>query len=233
MARIEHPGVGLQLPDEREVRLANVLAGLGLRPLDEKELHELRTEIGFALGRWRESNSGVHSGDVARRMRKFASQLENMKCLLTAVDKGLHRQEDIQAAMLLASALRGLPTISGVEAAHEHIGRFREMAADVSIAMRVAAQSLDSIKVGNKPQYDWHDSFVLAIAKICQQNGIDVKKVSSRKFDEPSGRFFEVVAAFEQLLLPKMRTRTAAALAKRINRSLDRLGSATLPQAPT
>lgn len=233
MARINQPGFSLQLPNEREVSLSNVLADLGLRPLEEEELRDLRLEIGLALSRWCEPKGGVDSLDVARRLRRHASQLDKMKGLLAAADLGWHRDEDIQAAMFLVSALQRHPAISGIEAAQAHMGRFREMAADFAVALRVAADYAKSIKGGNTKDSHWYDGFLLAVAKICERNGIPVKKVSSRKFDEPSGRFFEVVAAFERILLPKMRSRTPAALAKRINRSLDRLGSGALPRAPT
>lgn len=224
MARIPPAGVGFQCFYEYEVTLAEVIAGLGLKPLDEEAERRCRQRVGFAIAKWREPNAGIDANDLADSLARLAKQLDAMDPLLGGVEIGIHKAEDIEGATRLASVLSQSPTISSIEAAHNYLSEFRERAGMIAHAAQIVAIQLRSVKgKSGRPSNDWYDGFVQAIADVCAKNEIAVKPVNSRGMDEPTGRFFEVAQGFERLLLPQMRSRTPHALAKRLNRSLNRI----------
>jgi len=77
-------------------------------------------------------------------------------------------------------------------------------------------------KAGRKA-LTWFDDFTRVLVDIAKRHSISPTVVNSRETGEPAGRFFELAAAFEQILYPKMRSPTPAALAKRLSRALTKL----------
>ena len=224
MARLKQQGVSFQFLYEYEGMLAEIIADLGLEPLNEVAEKRFREHLGFAMGKWREPNTGVDTKELGSSLKQLANQLEAMDPLFAALEMGRHREPDFEAATRLSSALSEVPTIGSVDAARTVIGEFRRNAGIIATAARDAALELQSIKgKGGHPGNAWYDDFVVVVSEVCAANGIAVKSVSSRKMDEPSGRFFEVAQGLERVLLPKMRSPSPHALAKRINKSLKRI----------
>jgi hypothetical protein len=60
--------------------------------------------------------------------------------------------------------------------------------------------------------------------EICKQNKIEPTVGIDGITGEPVGGLSVLASAFERLLLPKMRSRTASAMVKRLQRSLERIG---------
>jgi len=54
MAKLPRTGIAYQCLDEREVTLAEIVVGLGLKPLSKKAEREIRNRLGFALATWDE-----------------------------------------------------------------------------------------------------------------------------------------------------------------------------------
>jgi hypothetical protein len=74
-----------------------------------------------------------------------------------------------------------------------------------------------------KSRYGWYDEFTAVLLDVCRQNNIKPTVRIDRISGEPVGTLFKIAAAFERLLLPKMRSPSSEAMVKRLQRSLRRL----------
>ena len=74
-----------------------------------------------------------------------------------------------------------------------------------------------------KSRYGWYDEFTAVLLDVCQQNKIKPTIGFDSSSDEAVGTLSKIAAAFERLLLPKMRSPASEAMVKRLQRSLRRL----------
>jgi hypothetical protein len=224
MAKLPRSGVGFQILDERHCKLSELVARLGLKPLGKKAERKIRDRLGFALAKWEEPYTAVEVKEVVGALNSHARRLGKLTPLAAAAQTGMARSDEIAVSAQLVQSLSQNPTIGSVGAAQSFLGEFCDRARTIALACRVAAIQLGFTegKSGN-PRFDWYDEFTAVVVQVCQQNNIEPKLGIDRSSGNPKSRFAEVVAEFERLLLPKMRSPTLQAMAKRLQRSLRRL----------
>jgi hypothetical protein len=223
MAKLPRTGIAYQCLDEREVTLAEIVAGLGLKPLSKKAEREIRNRLGLALATWDEPYAVLQVKDVADALKAHAKRLDQIAPLGTITRSGFAREHDIAVGGQLIQTLASDPAI-GLEAAHEYLRNFCDAARLIASSCRAAAADLPSRKgQGGKSRYSWYDEFTAVLLGICKQNGIKPTVGVDRASGEPVGTLFKIASDFERLLPAKMRSRKPATTLKRLQRSMERL----------
>jgi hypothetical protein len=223
VAKLPHTGQRYQFLDERKRTLADVVAGLGLKPLSEKAERTIRDRLGHALAQ-RDEPYGPDVKDIARILDSFANGLEKAVPVMAVSKGGLHGVEEIEAATRLAQSLREKSSIGSIGAAHQFLADFGERASIVASASRSAARKLGEIRgTGGGSPYGWYDQFTAVRVDICRSNGLEPKARIDRISGEVAGDLARMAAEFEQLLPEGLRSRTYEAMVKRLKRSLRRL----------
>jgi hypothetical protein len=225
MAKLPRSGVAYQCLNECECTLPEIMVSLGLKPLSKSAERKLRDRLGFALAQWEEPYTAVEVEDVVSSLNAHAKRLDKLAPLAAVAKGGFCGSEDIAVTGQLMKLLKEDTTIGNLEAAYSYFREFCDRAGTIASACRDAATKLGStVGKDGHPRYDWYDEFTAVLVEICQQNGMEPKVGTDRQSGEPVGRLVEIAAAFERLLLPKMRSPTPQALVKRLQRSLKRLG---------
>jgi hypothetical protein len=224
MAKLPQTGVAYRCLYEYDCTLLEIMESLGLKPLGKKAERELRDRLGFALAQWEEPCYAVEVKDVVSSLSSHAKRLDEIAPLRAPARMGMSRSEDIAVSAHLVQSLSEDPTIGNVMAAQTYLCEFCDRARTIASASRAAAARLGStVGKDGHPRYRWHDELTAVLVDICRKNGIMPKARIDRVSGEPVGRFVEVAAAFERLLLPEMRSPTPQALVKRLQRSLNRV----------
>jgi len=224
MAKLPRTGVSYQTLDERKVTLAEIVASLGLKRLSKKAEREIRDRLGLALATWDEPNTALQIKEVASALEAHAKRLDQIAPLGTITRIGFAREPDLAVGGRLVQILTSNSAIGSVEAAHDYLRNFCEMAKTIALSCRAAAKTLQSIKgQSGRISYDWYDEFTAVLLGLCRQNGIKPSLGNDRSSGEPVGNLFKFASEFERLLPCKMRSRKPAAMMKRLQRSLGRL----------
>jgi hypothetical protein len=224
MAKLPFSGVAYQCLNECECTMRQIMVSLGLKRLSKSAERKLRDRLGFALGQWEEPYTAVEVEDVVSSLNAHAKRLDKLAPLAAVAKGGFCRSEDIAVTGQLVKILKEDSTIGNLEAAYSYLRELFDRAGTIASACRAASSSLQSTKgKSGKSRYHWYDEFTARLVDICKQNKIEPNVGIDRISGEPVGRLAEIAAAFERLLLPKMRSPTPQALVKRLQRSLKRL----------
>ncbi len=142
---------------------------------------------------------------------------------LQAIEQALHGGETgFRQAHNTAIALLITNTLAreiGEDKARERVVNFWRWTHTVTAACLKATEDLDRVKgKDGRPSLDWYRDFQLILTCIAEKNSIRPKVEIDRVTGEPRGSFIELAERFEQLLPPMLRSRSRAALAKRLQR---------------
>jgi hypothetical protein len=224
MAKLPRIGVGYQCLYEHEGTLAQIIASLGLKRLSKSAERKIRNRLGFALPNWEEPYAAIEVKDVVRSLNAHAKRLDQIYSIGMITREGFASGHDLAVSGQVVQVLASDPEIGGIEAAHKYLSGFCEQALTITSACRSAAKQLQSKKgKGGKGRYDWYDEFTAVLVDLCKLNKIEPTVGIDRISGKPVGRLPLLAAAFERLLLPSMRSRTPAAMVKRLQRSLERI----------
>jgi hypothetical protein len=225
MARLPRSGVGYQCLYEWEGTLQEIMASLGLKPLSKGAERKIRNRLGFALSKWEEPYAATEVKDVVGSLKAHAKRLDQISSIGTITREGFARAHDLAVSGQVVQTLASDPNIGSAATAHTYLSDFCGRADTIASACRVAMSTLQSKKgKGGKIRYDWYDESTAVLVEICKQNKIEPTVGIDGITGEPVGGLAVLASAFERLLLPKMRSRTASAMVKRLQRSLERIG---------
>lgn len=224
MPKLPRTGAGYQCLYEREFTLLEVTASLGLKPLSKKAQRQIRERLGFAIATWEEPHPAIEIDDIVRLLKRHACSLDKVARLGAVAKGGRCRTEEIETAVRVAQALSEIPAVSSLGSAYDYLEDFCDRALVIASACLTAAKELQLTRgIAGRPPHHWYDEFTAILLDICKQNRIEPTAGLDRSSGKPVGGLYEVAAAFERLLLPKMRSSTSQALIKRLQRSLERL----------
>ena len=225
MARLPRSGVGYQCLYEWEGTLPEIMASLGLKPLSKSAERKIRNRLGFALSKWEEPYAATEVKDVVGSLKAHAKRLDQISSIGTITRVGFARAHDLAVSGQVVQILASDPNIGSAATAHAYLSDFCGRAETLASACRVAMSALQSNRgKSGKNRYDWYDEFTAVLVEICKQNKIEPTVGIDGITGEPVGGLSVLASAFERLLLPKMRSRTASAMVKRLQRSLERIG---------
>ena len=224
MAKLPPTGVGYQFLDERGGSLSEIIASLGLKPLKRAAERKIRGRLGFALALWEEPYTAIQINDVVRSLNLHAKHLDKVVSRGAMAREGFAQSDELAVSGQLVQALTSEPMIGTVDRAHAYLSEFCESAGVIASGCRAAASRLTAIKGrGGKSRYHWYDEFTAVLLDICKLNNIEPTVGLDRVSGKAVGTLSKIASAFEQLLLPKMRSRKPQTMVKRLQRSLERL----------
>jgi hypothetical protein len=214
-----------------ETNLARVVADLGLEALSSSDEAEIRSQLGYVIGRGLariavtkklNPEGKLHTKDIAAILKAIGRDFQSHEAAFRGRETGLRQPHEIEVANRIREVLSKNPEIK-IDA-DEFLTDFCDRINTISHACLIAARDLQSSKAraGNK-SIDWYDDFTRVLVNLAEKNSIRPTIENDRRTGKPRGRFFELAAGFESLLYPKMRSPSPSALAKRLSRSLARL----------
>ena len=221
-------GASIATPRENEAKLRDVLIELGVGDaFDDTAVHELWFEIGRIYGAWLSEQEAAEVSPVANALRSTARNLLDAAAVLSGLETGFRAHVEIEATRHAATMLALDPRIGSFDRAKELIRSFREEAAKIGHTCMVAYADLNQ-KAPNEGRAPlrWYDEFTALLLKITEKAGVDPSLGKDRITRTRTGWLFEAAQALEAFLDPYMRSPSAEACGKRLERSRRRLAKA-------
>jgi hypothetical protein len=234
MARLPVSGAAIGTPPRDEVELRRVLAELQVGHIfDESAIHELYWNLGKIVGRWLSEEQRLEVSPVAKAFLSMASSLSEISLILRALEPGLARRLELEVATRLAEYLALDPTVGSREKAEELLSALQQNAAQVAHVCLVARADLPH-RTGERKQrvLAWHDDFTALLLDVAKKCAIEPTLRKDRITRARGGWLFEAAQALESFLWPEMRSTSAEARGKRLERSLRRLRSTSRQKSP-
>jgi hypothetical protein len=225
MARLRKSGSVFCSPRGSLEELKSALEQLGVgNILSESELGNLRAVLGHIIGRWMQEEQRLEIPPVAKALLSIGQHLTEISSALDALNTGFHATFDVEVAHLLARYLTMDPTIGSLNKAKDLLASLQAQAAQVGHASLIAHADLStqSGKPG-RPRLDWYDDFTSLLLDLAAKGHIAPRMQKDRITAERSGWLIEAARALETFLYPGMRSQSAEACGKRLERSKRRL----------
>ena len=212
-------------PVQSEAELKSILSNLGVaRTFDEAGVHELYLRIGRIIGAWRSEQESKEVQPVAKALLSVARHLTDASELLSGHDTGLRSRKEIEVTSQTAKFLALDPAVGSLTKAHELISAFHREAAWIGHVCMVAYADLaNEAGQGGRPALEWYDEFTALLLEIADKAGVAPTQRKDRSSGARSGWLFEAAQALESFLDPWMRSPSAEACGKRLERSRRRL----------
>jgi hypothetical protein len=221
-------GASIATPKENEAKLRGVLIELGVGDaFDGFAVHELWFEIGRIYGDWLSEQEAAEVSPVANALRSTARNLLDAAAVLSGLETGVRTHVEIEATRHTARLLALDPSVGSFDRAKELISTFREEAARIGHTCMVAYTDLNqkALNEGRAP-LRWYDEFTALLLNIAGKAGVDPLLGKDRITRTRTGWLFEAAQALEGFLDPYMRSPSAEACGKRLERSKRRLAKA-------
>jgi hypothetical protein len=221
-------GASITAPRENEAKLRDVLIELGVGDaFDDSAVHELWFEIGRIYGAWLSEQEAAEVSPVAKALRSTARNLLDAAAVLSGLETGPRTHVEIEATRHTATILALDPTVGSLDRAKELISTFREEAARIGHTCMVAYADLNqrALNEGRAPMR-WYDDFTALLLKLAEKVGVEPSLGKDRTTRARTGWLFEAAQALEAFLDPYMRSPSAEACGKRLERSKMRLAKA-------
>jgi hypothetical protein len=211
------------MPELRHV-LAGVTSG---HPFDDDAVRHYYWTLGAVIGRWVQEEQRLEAEPVKRALLTTAKNLGEVATLLGGLETGIHSDMEIAVASRVARLLSMDPTVGSELKADELLRAFRQEAARVARVCLVAVADLPetSGKHGRRP-HKWYDAFTALLLSIAEKAGLEPTLRKDRTTGTPNGWLLEAALALEAFLDRLMRSPSAEACFKRLERSRARLRDA-------
>ncbi|MGD0420664.1 MAG: hypothetical protein ABSA68_13980 [Xanthobacteraceae bacterium] len=225
MRRLAIGGASLASPVRSEGELKSVLADLGVaQAFDQAGAHELYFRIGRIIGAWLAEQESMEVLPVAKALLSVARHLTDASKLLSGHETGLRSRVEIEVTSQTAKFLARDPAVGSLTKAQELISAFQREAARIGHVCMVAYADLaHEAGEGGRPVLGWYDGFTALLLEIADKAGVAPTLRKDRSNQARSGWLFEAAQALESFLYPWMRSPSAEACGKRLERSRKRL----------
>jgi hypothetical protein len=225
MKRLTIRGASLMTPARSEKDLMDVLGELGVvAAFSDAAVHELYLEISNIRGIWMSEEEAKQVSPVASALRSTGNNLIEASRLLGGHATGLRSQVDIEVTTLTTEILALDPTVGGQNNAQQLVSNFQADAEKVGQACLIAYADLSRRppNEGRSPLL-WYDKFTALLLRIARKAGIEPSLNKDRIDQARGGWLFDAAQAFEPFLEFYMRSPSAEACGKRLERSRKRL----------
>lgn len=213
---------------ELDTNFEQVISDLGLAKMPAGELKEIRGKLNEVMGRGYEApmmspklnpDSRLQIKNIAAKLESIGHNLQEAEHNLRGSETGIQQAHRTEIALKVKKMLAANPKIGSK--ADEFLRGFCGQLHTVASACLVAATDLRLVKgKDGRRALNWYTDFTRILVGIARQNGIRPTVATDRDNHEPQGRFLDITAGFEQLLLPSMRSPNKIARAKRLYRAL-------------
>jgi Rad3-related DNA helicase len=229
MKRLPTTGASIATPRLEESKLKDALRDLGVaEAFDDAAVHELYLRIAEIHGAWLSEQEAKEVSPVAKALRSAAKNLTEASKLLSGHETGLRTHVEFEATSHAARIMALDPTVGSLGEAQRLISAFQEEATRIGHACMIAYADL-ARKASNdgRTRLLWYDDFTALLLEVARKAGVAPKLSKNRISRVRTGWLFEAAQALEPFLDPFMRSPSAEACGKRLERSSKRLRQAT------
>jgi hypothetical protein len=225
MRRLRISGASLVTPELGEAELRAALDGLGIGDrFDAKAARDIYERIAGVIGSWYAEQEAKDTSPVAKALLTTGRNLLEASRLLNGRQTGLRMSVELHAT---AEAIRLLaldPTVGSAEGAQTLLSNFQEQCAKIGQTCMVAYAGLSEKGTQQgRPPLLWYDEFTGLLLDIAEKAPVKPSVGKDRETGERTGWLFEAAQALEPFLVPWMRSQSAEACGKRLERSMKRL----------
>ena len=225
MKKLPIRGASIATPrrDEGELKLALIELGVG-GAFDDSAIHELYLRIAKIHGAWLSEQEAAEVSPVAKALRSTGRNLIDASELLSGRETGLRTHTEIEATLQAVRILALDPSVGSLGEAQALITAFQQEAARVGHACMVAYADLTrkAANDGRAPLL-WYDVFTALLLDIADKASVEPALGKGRDSRARTGWLFRAAQALECFLDPFMRSPSAEACGKRLERSKRRL----------
>jgi hypothetical protein len=224
MARLSRIGSMVVTPAKEESELTRVLSPLTGRRLDNELVAQYYGRLGAIIGEWVQEKEGLEIEPLKKALLATAWNLGEASTLLKGIETGFHSELEIAAAQRVAHLLSLDPAIHSEAEAQKVLRSFTRDADRIAHVCLVASFDFPEMpgKRGRPPQA-WYHQFTALLLGIAKEADIKPTLQKDRKSGARTGWLVEAAMALEGFLDPHMRSPSAEACGKRLERSLARL----------
>ncbi len=233
MARIPISGATIATPFRygpkprvlTEADLRDLLADLCPQTVFAKSDVELfYSKLKYILGLWSAERDRLDIAPLAKTFTAIGGDLDRVAKILCGHETGLREIHDIAMVSQLATILALDPEVGSRQQADELITAFRRDAAKMAHACLIAAHDLkQQVGKSGRPPWDWYDDFTALLLEVAEAAGVEPRLSKARISGERGGWLLDAAQLIETFLDPKMRSPSAEACGKRLERSKTRL----------
>ena len=226
MARIPVSGSAVATPLRNMADLRNVLAQLCPDgKFSESDVETCYWRLARIIGQWSAEDNRLDIAPLAQTFMVMSKELKKVAEILSGHETGLHEIHDIAIVSQLATILALDPEIGSRRQADRLIDSFRGDAGKLAHACLVAACDLkQAVGESGRPQAEWHDQFTALLLEVAETAGVKPNLSKDRISGARVGWLLDAAQALESFLDPQMRSPSAEACGKRLERSKTRLG---------
>jgi len=234
MARFRRSGSGVATPFRDKAELTRALSELKISPgNDQAVTHEIYLRLGAIIDKWLAEQGQVEVSPVAKKLIWIARNLGKVSQHMSGLETSFRTSFEIALASQVQKYLALDPTVGSSDRAHEIIYAFQQEAARISHACMIAHADL-SIEAGKdgRRALDWYDDFTRLLLDLAERDHIEPTLGKDRKTKIRTGWLFDAAQSLETFLYPHMRSPSAEACGKRLERSRERLQKAARQNSP-
>jgi hypothetical protein len=223
MARFPARGLGAASPVREKAELTRVLSELHLpQSIDDRAVDEIYFKLAVIIGKWFAEQERLEVKPVASALLRMARNLSEVSQLMSGLETGFRTGFDIAVASQLVRYLTLEPTIDSK--AHELMASFRQQAAQIGHVCMIGYTDL-SREAGKQGRLalEWYDDFTALLLEVAAKAGVEPKNTKDRITKIRSGWLIDAAIALETFLYREMRSPSAEACGKRLERSRKRL----------
>jgi hypothetical protein len=225
MARLPTSGSTSRTPLRSKAELGNVLVELCPDgKFIESDTSEFYGRLAQIIGQWSAEDNRLDIAPLAKTFAAMGKELKKVAEILSGHEAGLHQIHDMEIVSQLAMILALDPEVGSRQQADKLIASFRGNAAKLAHACLVAARDLrQTLGESGRPQAEWHDEFAALLLEVAETAAVEPRLNKDRISGARVGWLLDAAQALEAFLHPQMRSLTAEACGKRLERSKTRL----------
>jgi hypothetical protein len=186
-----------------------------------RESHtEFYLRLARIIGRWSAEHDRPDISPLAKTLTAMGKELDGMSRILSGHETGLHDRHDIEVVSKLATILALDPEVGSRQQADKLISSFRSDAAKLAHACLVSARDLkQQVGKSGRPRWDWYDDFTALLLEIAAKGGVEPQLGKDRITGAGYGWLLDAAQVLEAFLDPQMRSPSAEACSKRLERA--------------
>jgi hypothetical protein len=190
----------------------------------ESDIREFYRRLARIIGQWSAEHDRLDIAPLAKTIAAMGKELKKVAEILSGHETGFHEIHEIVIVSQLAMILALDPEVGSRPQADKLIASFRGDAAKLAHACLVVAHDLkQTVGESGRPQAEWHDEFTALLLEVAETAGVEPHLSKDRILGVRGGWLLDAAQALEAFLDSQMRSPSAEACGKRLERSKTRL----------
>ncbi len=184
--------------------------------------------IAAIIASWLDEKEAKEASPLAKALLATGRNLLEASRVLSGRQTGLRTSAEIHATTKVIQRLASDPTVGSIERAQALVSNFQEQSAKIGHACMVAYAALaEKGPQKGRPALGWYNEFTSLLLDTAKTAGVKPSVGRDRVTGERIGWLFEAAQALEPFLYSLMRSQSAEARGKRLERSMKRLRAKT------